>query len=82
MEDLLKTYESIVNNKPIGAELVDKFEDYIRYLDKIDKVSEKQYWTKYFGDTEQGTLLPFVSGTLDRNSGKGQFKSENLELNN
>lgn len=80
MEDLLKTYESIVNNKPIGAELVDKFEDYIRYLDKIDKVSEKQYWTKYFGDTEQGTLLPFVSGTLDRNSGKGQFKSENLEL--
>ncbi|MEO7583966.1 MAG: non-ribosomal peptide synthase/polyketide synthase [Ferruginibacter sp.] len=81
MEEFLTTYELLVAGKqPLKGE-EDKYEDYIRYIERLDKDKARQYWVNYLKGVEQSTLLPFVGNTPDRNKGIGLYKSLSFKLN-
>ena len=48
MEEFLRTYESLKSGKQlIAKEEEDRYEDYIRYIERIDKKQEEIYWRNY-----------------------------------
>ncbi|WP_344813584.1 condensation domain-containing protein, partial [Chitinophaga oryziterrae] len=80
MESFLRTYDQLLSGITVSDEGVDNYEDYIRYLEKRDKVSEECYWRGYMSGLENGSLLPFVKVTADRNKGLGEYGLQLLEL--
>ncbi|MCW3078681.1 non-ribosomal peptide synthetase, partial [Segetibacter sp.] len=80
IEEFLQSYELLSDGKEVTIPEDDKFEDYIRFLDRKDKYQEETYWRNYLQDTVQSTMLPFISSTVDRNRGVGEFKTEYLKI--
>lgn len=80
MEEFLTTYEALAGNSAIVNIEEDRFEDYIKYLNQIDKQTEKTYWSNYLQKIEQSTLLPFIEITNERNKGAGEYKTSSLNL--
>ena len=79
IEELLSIYESeLTNQKFILNE--DRYEDYIRYIERIDHEGEEIFWRNYLKGLAQTTLLPFISNTNQRNKGLGNYESEFLSL--
>jgi amino acid adenylation domain-containing protein len=81
MGEFLNTYELLKSGKQLLVKDEDRFEDYIRYIDRIDKVAEKDFWSNYLTGVEQSTLLPFLATGVDRNKGLGNFITLPLLLN-
>ena len=79
MQEFLNNYELIASGKEVDIE-EDRYEDYIKYIERIDKQHEKSYWLEYLHDVEEGTLLPFIADTSERNRGSGEYGSVLLEL--
>ena len=80
MEEFLTTYELLESGGvPVNRE-EDRYEDYIRYIEQADKEQEEQYWRKYLQGVEQNTLLPFITGTTERNKGKGNYHAIGIHL--
>ena len=80
MEEFLSTYELL---RPGGEAVIieeDRYEDYIRYLERNDKEQEEKYWRNYLRGIEQNTLLPFIGTTAGRNKGLGDYASLSLLL--
>ena len=75
MGELLNNYELLLANKEVKSTGEDRFEDHIKYIDRIDKVKEEQYWRTYLAGITQGTLLPFVKNTTERTKGGGTYQS-------
>ena len=61
MEEFLKTYEALSNGEKVAVGEEDRFEDYVRYLEKRDLEQEESYWRTYLKDLEQKTLLPYIN---------------------
>ncbi|WP_147203649.1 non-ribosomal peptide synthetase, partial [Segetibacter aerophilus] len=80
IEEFLESYELLSDGKEVAIIEDDKFEDYIRFLDRKDKYQEETYWRNYLQHIEQSTMLPFISSTADRNRGVGEFKTEYLKI--
>jgi amino acid adenylation domain-containing protein/non-ribosomal peptide synthase protein (TIGR01720 family) len=80
MEEFLKTYENLISGQRLEAVMEDRYEDYIRYLERRDKAAEEQYWRGYLKGISQGTLLPFITTTKERTKGKGEYGSLSLKL--
>lgn len=80
MDKFLNIYEAFVSGSEAPAFTEDRYEDYIRYIERQDKEAEEQYWTNYLKGLEGNTLLPFISGA-QRNKGVGIYKREELVLN-
>jgi hypothetical protein len=80
VQELLTTYDAISSGKLIEDTEIDQFEDFIKYLERINHVEEKKYWQTYLKPLEQSTLLPFVNQITDRNSGKGTYLSHKLDF--
>ena len=80
MVEFLNVYEYLILGKEITAPEADKFEDYIRYIERIDKKKEQAYWKNYLKEIETGSLLPFISKSDERNKGAGEYKSLYLEI--
>jgi amino acid adenylation domain-containing protein/non-ribosomal peptide synthase protein (TIGR01720 family) len=80
MEELLGTYELLVTGKPIDDLSDDRYEDYIHYIDRVDKIAEENYWRDYLKNLEQSTFLPFISQKVDRNKASGNYHAVSLEL--
>lgn len=80
MEEFLQTYESIMAGRMPLAEEEDKFEDYIRYLEKRDKEEEEAYWQHYLEGLKEGSLLPWIPAGSLRNKGYGTYREEILLL--
>ena len=52
----------------------DRYEDYIRYIERTDKEQEENYWRNYLKGVQQSTLLPFITAhTAERNKGVGNI---------
>ena len=73
MQEFLNTYELLVSGKEVVLSEIDRFEDYIRYIERRDKDKQEKYWRKYMKGLEQGTLLPFIGTTSQRTKGEGTF---------
>jgi amino acid adenylation domain-containing protein len=80
MEEFLTTYELLLSGQTPPEEEEDRYEDYIRYLERKDKETEEDYWRDYLQGIEQGTLLPFVKTTADRTKGIGKYESLSIVL--
>ena len=53
MEEFLKVYESFVSGKDLPITEEDHYEDYIRFIERIDKEKEKKYWQHYLQQVDQ-----------------------------
>jgi non-ribosomal peptide synthase protein (TIGR01720 family) len=80
MEEFLNTYELLSSGKAAKEVEKDNFEDYIRYIERRDKEQEAAYWCNYLKGINQSTLLPFIATTAERTKGKGNYKSEYLQI--
>lgn len=81
IQSFLETYNIIASGAQVKPVSEDSYEDYIRHIYAGDKTSEETYWREYMNGLENGSLLPFISSSTDRNSGLGIFGRESLELN-
>lgn len=80
MAELLKVYEQLSNgDKPLLA--IDKYEDYIHFVEGVSNNAAKEYWTNYVQPVEQSTLLPVITSGEDRNRGIGKYVSTHVKLN-
>ncbi len=80
MEEFLRTYEQLHSGEKIKVGKEDRYEDYIRYIERIDKEQQKMYWCKCMEGVEQGTLLPFTAATTNRTKGSGTYETLHLRL--
>ena len=74
MEEFLGTYEMLLSGQALPVRSEDRYEDYIRYLERRDKVAEEQYWQAYLEGISHGTLLPFIRTTTERTKGGGKYE--------
>lgn len=74
LEELLETYGILIAGKQLSPIIEDRFHDHIKYLGLRDKEEEKEYWSQYLDNVEDGTFLPFIRSTKDRNKGIGTYK--------
>ncbi|MCW3114934.1 MAG: Nonribosomal peptide synthetase, partial [Segetibacter sp.] len=81
IEEFLTTYESIISGGRIAEKLQDRYGDYIRYIEGVDKDKEEAYWRNYMDGLQQGTLLPFIETTAERTKGVGEYKQSVLPIN-
>ncbi|QJB31967.1 non-ribosomal peptide synthase/polyketide synthase [Chitinophaga oryzae] len=80
VEELLQTYDQLLAGKNAAASAEEKYEDYIRYLERRDQEEEMLYWKEYLASAGSGTLLPFISATAERTKGKGVYEVQELQL--
>ncbi len=80
MEEFLSTYELLVAGSPLKAQEQDKYEDYIRYIERGDQEAEENHWREYMLGVEQPTLLPFIGTTTERTKGAGSYSTLPLQL--
>jgi amino acid adenylation domain-containing protein/non-ribosomal peptide synthase protein (TIGR01720 family)/FkbM family methyltransferase len=80
IQEFLGIYDANAHGTKLKVSNIDKFEDYINYIESRDKASEKAYWQKYFTGLEEGTLLPFVQAGTAHNKGVGQYDTVYLNL--
>jgi len=82
MQEFLMAYDDLHNGQEPTIQSItqDKYEDYIRYTEQIDKPAEEAYWRSYLQKVEGPTLLPFISATADRNKTEGDYRSERLNI--
>lgn len=71
---LIEAYESYMKGKKLEIGIEDKYEDYIKYIDRIDQYEEERFWKNYLQNISGNTQLPFVSNTTNHNSGDGLTK--------
>src|ERR1019366_7664721 len=81
IEEFLTAYGQLLSGNQVPKTEEDRYEDYIRYLERQDKEAAEHYWRNYLKDLEQGTLLPFIRTTAERTKGKGTYGTEALRLN-
>ena len=80
MEEFLNTYEKYATGQQLPDFEEDKYEDYIRYIERIDKGEQEAYWREYMDGVEEGTLLPFIETTISRTKGVGEYESVHLRI--
>jgi amino acid adenylation domain-containing protein/non-ribosomal peptide synthase protein (TIGR01720 family) len=80
VEELLQTYDLLLAGKKLAAVEEEKYEDYIRYLERRDQEEEMLYWKGYLASAGSGTLLPFISATAERTKGKGTYEVQEMQL--
>lgn len=80
MEEFLTVYDAKVTGSTLEQLPEDRYEDYIRYVEKRDTEKDEEYWRTYLKEVQQGTLMPFVSSSVKRTKGIGRYKEEVLHL--
>jgi len=80
MEEFLNTYELLLAGNALPEEIEDRYEDYIRYLERRDKTVDEKYWRNYLQGITHGTLLPFVITSSERTKGIGRYESLSLAI--
>ncbi|MGY0034998.1 condensation domain-containing protein [Pedobacter sp. NJ-S-72] len=80
MIELVRVYEQLITGKTALSVSEDRYEDYIRYVERQDKEEATAYWKKYLNGLDEPGLLPFISVTADRTKGIGLYKNEKLHF--
>jgi amino acid adenylation domain-containing protein/non-ribosomal peptide synthase protein (TIGR01720 family) len=78
MRNLFEAYSSRLSGAVAPAYTEDRYRDYIRYISNHDRGEAERFWRSYLDGLESGTLLPFVSATIDRNKGAGTYRLSEL----
>ena len=80
IEEFLNVYEQLSNGGKIELKDIDRYEDYIRYIERRDKKQEQLYWENYLKNLKSGTLIPFIGKTSERTKGLGKYSSLSLSI--
>ncbi|MBC9909503.1 non-ribosomal peptide synthase/polyketide synthase [Chitinophaga varians] len=80
VEGLLAGYDALLTGSALPSLKEDHFEEYIRYLDRLDKAEAAHYWKGYLHDLNEATLLPFIGNTTARTKGVGAYHNRKLVL--
>jgi hypothetical protein len=80
VQEFLTIYEVLQAGQQVVIEEEDRYEDYIRYIERSDKEPEEKYWKAYLQGVEHSTLLPFIGSTAERTKGMGVYQCEYLGL--
>ena len=75
MEEFLTTYDALVTGNVAAAVEMDRYEDYIRYIERGNKEEEEEYWRNYLKNVTGNTLLPFINSGNERTKGAGEYKT-------
>jgi hypothetical protein len=73
ISEFLNNYESLYKNTKRISPAVDAYQDYISYLNSLNKANQQTYWQNYLSGLENATLLPFIEASNNRNKGLGKF---------
>lgn len=76
IEEFLRAYDAYATGQEPAVVEEDRYEEYIRYLERRDKDAEESYWKKYLSGLEAGTMLPFISSSARRTHGVAEFREE------
>lgn len=82
MGEMLDVYGKLCKGETPQLE-EDKYEDFVRYIEKKDKFQQEDYWKKYLSPLDGPCILPFVEqNSLERNKGAhpGAMKKNELHL--
>ncbi|WP_212004587.1 non-ribosomal peptide synthetase [Chitinophaga sp. HK235] len=71
VEKLLDTYALLATGAALPEVTEDRYEDYIRYQERLDKDVAKSYWRRYLEGLNEGCLLPFTTTASDSSSDAG-----------
>jgi len=80
IEEFLTAYELLLSGTSLATVKEDRYEDYIRYIENVDKEKQEAFWRNYLKGIGQSTLLPFIGTTNQRNKGVGAYGSLFLNL--
>ncbi len=80
MQSFLTIYEALVSGEALPQVKEDRYEDYIRYIERQDKAKEEAFWRGYMAGMDTATLLPFIHSLADRNKTVETFSAEYLVL--
>jgi amino acid adenylation domain-containing protein len=80
LEELQGVYEHLLAGHPSGHREEDRFEDYIRYLERQNPLEEKAFWSAYLAGASGQVLLPFITQREERIMGVGQYAEEQVRL--
>ncbi|WP_262892894.1 non-ribosomal peptide synthetase [Puia dinghuensis] len=80
LEELQDVYEHHLAGHSPGHSEEDRFEDYIRYLERQNPEEEKAFWSAYLSGASQQVLLPFITHQEERTMGVGQYAEEQVQL--
>ncbi|MEO7768781.1 MAG: amino acid adenylation domain-containing protein, partial [Ferruginibacter sp.] len=80
IEEFLTAYEVFATGKEPALREDDRYEDFIRYIERSNKEQEEKYWRGYMKGVEQSTLLPFIGKTPERMKEIGKSKMLYLDI--
>ncbi|MHA4842636.1 amino acid adenylation domain-containing protein [Flavitalea antarctica] len=80
MEEFLTTYDSLAHGNEPKIRDEDRYEEYIRYIERTDKQAQEAYWQHYMHGVQNSTQLPFINQKHERNRAEGAFQSLSLRL--
>jgi amino acid adenylation domain-containing protein/non-ribosomal peptide synthase protein (TIGR01720 family) len=80
IDTFLTTYRQLAAGRALATPPVDRYEDYIRFIEQRNQEQEKDYWKKYLRNVEEASLLPFISTATERNRGVSAFRETSLLL--
>ncbi|MCB9252333.1 MAG: non-ribosomal peptide synthase/polyketide synthase [Flavobacteriales bacterium] len=75
IEEFLRAYDDLKEGKKLQFDAGFQFEEYIRYLEKIHKEDEINFWKTYLSGLTESTQFPFIITNSDRNKGLGKYKN-------
>ncbi|MEM9823179.1 MAG: amino acid adenylation domain-containing protein, partial [Bacteroidota bacterium] len=79
MEEILRTYESLLNNVAPQEMEADHFEDYVNWINSKDKQEERRFWENYLEGFDTPNLLS-VNHKAARNKGGEELQTQSLQF--
>jgi len=80
MGKFLLLYRGYAMGQAMPAGKEDRFEDYIKYIHRLDPYKADSFWREYLKDQTSPALLPFITSYKERNSGNGTYHQISLEV--
>lgn len=80
IEEFLSNYDRLSNGEKLVIAKEDRYEDYIRYIERSDKEDQQEFWRQYLEGISEPTLLPFIATNAERTKGLGKYETISLTL--
>ncbi len=76
MEEFMNSYESMAAGRLPKVLAEDRYEEFIRFVERRNLRREEAYWRRYLQGVEEPSLLPFCPPGTPRNKGLGRYQAE------
>ncbi|HEY8916043.1 MAG TPA: condensation domain-containing protein, partial [Chitinophaga sp.] len=80
LDELKQAYRQLSSGQELPITAEDRYEEYISYIQRVNRQAEKSWWQQYLSGVERPVLLPFIGRAAERTKGIGTYAQENLQL--